>query len=33
MPKKTSGRPNEERKANELITKVKEQKAVKSRPG
>jgi hypothetical protein len=30
MPKKISGRPNEERKANELITKVKKQKAVKS---
>lgn len=30
MPKKISGRPNGERKANELIAKVKKQKSVKA---
>jgi hypothetical protein len=30
MPKRISGRPNEERKANELITKVKRQKTAKA---
>jgi hypothetical protein len=30
MPQRISGRPNEERKANELITKVKRQKTAQA---